>query len=138
MVMVQEFADGGDLFALLQKHGGRLGERVAVSLVLEPFLRVLQVGGWRYWAFSFEGGGAFFWEALAAPRGRGGLGGRLEGGMKGVPAAPAARAREAREQGGQQQRSPLRRCAPRRAGRGARTRPPKSRAWSNPPTPSTA
>ncbi|GBF96843.1 aurora protein [Raphidocelis subcapitata] len=42
VVMVQEFADGGDLFALLQKHGGRLGERVAVSLVLEPFLRVLQ------------------------------------------------------------------------------------------------
>ena len=43
MVMVQEFADGGDLFNLLQKYGGRLHERAAVSLVLEPFLRVLQV-----------------------------------------------------------------------------------------------
>jgi hypothetical protein len=42
-VMVQEYADGGDLFSLLQKYGGRLSERVTVSLVLEPFLRVLQV-----------------------------------------------------------------------------------------------
>ncbi|KAI8465173.1 MAG: serine/threonine protein kinase [Monoraphidium minutum] len=42
VVMVQEYADGGDLFSLLQKYGGRLSERVAVSLVLEPFLRVLQ------------------------------------------------------------------------------------------------
>jgi hypothetical protein len=41
--MVQEFADGGDLFSLLQKYGGRLSEHVTVSLVLEPFLRVLQV-----------------------------------------------------------------------------------------------
>ena len=41
-MLVQEFADGGDLFALLQRYGGRLSERVAVSLVLEPFLRVLQ------------------------------------------------------------------------------------------------
>ncbi|KAI8467840.1 MAG: kinase-like domain-containing protein, partial [Monoraphidium minutum] len=40
--MVQEFVDGGDLFSLLQKYGGRLHERAAVSLVLEPFLRVLQ------------------------------------------------------------------------------------------------
>jgi hypothetical protein len=41
--MVQEYADGGDLFSLLQKYGGRLSERVAVQMVLEPFLRVLQV-----------------------------------------------------------------------------------------------
>lgn len=43
MVMVQEYADGGDLFSLLQKYGGRLGEKVAVQMVLDPFLRVLQV-----------------------------------------------------------------------------------------------
>lgn len=43
MVMVQEFADGGDLFNLLQKYGGCLSERVAVQMVLDPFLRVLQV-----------------------------------------------------------------------------------------------
>jgi aurora kinase len=43
--MVQEYADGGDLFSLLQRYGGRLSERVTVSLVLEPFLRVLQVWG---------------------------------------------------------------------------------------------
>jgi hypothetical protein len=55
--MVQEFADGGDLFNLLQKYGGRLSERVTVSLVLEPFLRVLQVGG---------GGGVGVCECLSA------------------------------------------------------------------------
>jgi hypothetical protein len=43
VVMVQEYADGGDLFSLLQKHGGRLSEKVAVQMVLDPFLRVLQV-----------------------------------------------------------------------------------------------
>ena len=42
VVMVQEYADGGDLFSLLQKYGGRLGEKAAVQMVLEPFLRVLQ------------------------------------------------------------------------------------------------
>jgi len=42
VVMVQEYADGGDLFSLLQKYGGRLGEKVAVQMVLDPFLRVLQ------------------------------------------------------------------------------------------------
>ena len=42
MVMVQEYADGGDLFTLLQKYGGRLGEKVAVQMVLDPVLRVLQ------------------------------------------------------------------------------------------------
>ena len=41
VVMVQEYADGGDLFSLLQRHGGRLSEKVAVQMVLEPFLRVL-------------------------------------------------------------------------------------------------
>ena len=46
VVMVQEYADGGDLFALLQKYGGRLSERVAVQMVLDPFLRVLQVNDW--------------------------------------------------------------------------------------------
>jgi serine/threonine protein kinase len=39
--MVQEYADGGDLFGLLQRHGGRLSERVAVQMVLDPFIRVL-------------------------------------------------------------------------------------------------
>lgn len=42
VVLVQEYADGSDLFNLLQKYGGRLGERTAVQLVLDPFLRVLQ------------------------------------------------------------------------------------------------
>lgn len=41
--MVQEYADAGDLFALLRKYGGRLSERIAVQMVLDPFLRVLQV-----------------------------------------------------------------------------------------------
>jgi Sec-independent protein secretion pathway component TatC len=43
VVMVQEFADGGDLFNLLHKYGGCLSERIAVQMVLDPFLRVLQV-----------------------------------------------------------------------------------------------
>ncbi|KAF8058460.1 hypothetical protein HT031_005584 [Scenedesmus sp. PABB004] len=42
VVLVQEYASGGNLFELLQKYGGRLSEHVAVQLVLEPFLRVLQ------------------------------------------------------------------------------------------------
>lgn len=48
VVMVQEYAGGGDLFRLLQKYGGRLSERQAVAMVLDPFLRALQVGlgGW--------------------------------------------------------------------------------------------
>jgi serine/threonine protein kinase len=37
----QEYADGRDLFTLLHKYGGRLSERLAVQLILEPFLRVL-------------------------------------------------------------------------------------------------
>ncbi|KAL6762355.1 kinase-like domain-containing protein [Haematococcus lacustris] len=41
VVMVQEYADGCDLFTLLHKYGGRLSERLAVQMVLEPFLRVL-------------------------------------------------------------------------------------------------
>ncbi len=39
---MQEYADGSDLFTLLHKYGGRLSERLAVQMVLEPFLRVLQ------------------------------------------------------------------------------------------------
>ncbi|GLI58679.1 hypothetical protein VaNZ11_000422 [Volvox africanus] len=42
VILVQEYADGSDLFTLLHKYGGRLTERLAVQLVLEPFLRVLQ------------------------------------------------------------------------------------------------
>lgn len=38
---VQEYADGSDLFTLLHKYGGRLSERLAVQMVLDPFLRVL-------------------------------------------------------------------------------------------------
>jgi hypothetical protein len=48
--MVQEYANGGDLFNLLQKYGGCLSERIAVQMVLDPFLRVLQVisnGVWK-------------------------------------------------------------------------------------------
>jgi tRNA A-37 threonylcarbamoyl transferase component Bud32 len=41
VVLVLEHCDGGDLFGLLQRYGGRLTEKVAVQLVLEPFLRVL-------------------------------------------------------------------------------------------------
>lgn len=43
MVMVLEYADGGDLFNLLSRHGGRLSERMAVDLVLKPFLRVMHL-----------------------------------------------------------------------------------------------
>lgn len=43
MVLVQEYAAGGNLFDLLQRYGGRLNEHVTVQMVLEPFLRVLQV-----------------------------------------------------------------------------------------------
>ncbi|GFR50550.1 hypothetical protein Agub_g12824 [Astrephomene gubernaculifera] len=41
VVMVQEFADGGDLFTLLHRYGGRMPERQAVEMVLLPCLRVL-------------------------------------------------------------------------------------------------
>ncbi|KAL6756955.1 kinase-like domain-containing protein [Haematococcus lacustris] len=41
VVMVQEYADGSDLFTLLHKYGGRLSERLAVQMVIEPFLRVM-------------------------------------------------------------------------------------------------
>lgn len=43
VVLVQEYAAGGNLFDLLQRYGGRLNEHVTVQMVLEPFLRVLQV-----------------------------------------------------------------------------------------------
>eukprot|EP00878_Enallax_costatus_P023847 GHUV01025401.1.p1 GENE.GHUV01025401.1~~GHUV01025401.1.p1 ORF type:complete len:365 (+),score=61.91 GHUV01025401.1:110-1204(+) len=42
VVLVQEYAAGGNLFDMLQKYGGRLTEHVTVQMVLEPFLRVLQ------------------------------------------------------------------------------------------------
>jgi hypothetical protein len=62
VIMVQEYADGGDLFSMLQRYGGRLSERAAVAMVLEPFLRVLQVasvlgGGGRFWGWGVEGWG---------------------------------------------------------------------------------
>ena len=38
---MQEYADGCDLFNVMQKHGGRLSERLAVQMVLDPFIRVL-------------------------------------------------------------------------------------------------
>ena len=41
VVMVQEYADGADLFNVLHKYGGRMSERLAVQLVLDPFMRVL-------------------------------------------------------------------------------------------------
>eukprot|EP00798_Chlamydomonas_sp_ICE-L_P005562 gene5562-4199_t len=41
VVMVQEYAAGGDLYRLLHKNGGRLVERQAVEMVLHPFLLAL-------------------------------------------------------------------------------------------------
>lgn len=41
VILVQEFAGGGDLFRLLQRYGGKLPERVCVELVMQPFLFVL-------------------------------------------------------------------------------------------------
>eukprot|EP00798_Chlamydomonas_sp_ICE-L_P020296 gene20296-27053_t len=41
IIMVEEYADGSDLFTLLHKYGGRMSERLAVQMVLEPFLKVL-------------------------------------------------------------------------------------------------
>eukprot|EP00201_Polytomella_parva_P001477 CAMPEP_0175087784 /NCGR_PEP_ID=MMETSP0052_2-20121109/30025_1 /TAXON_ID=51329 ORGANISM="Polytomella parva, Strain SAG 63-3" /NCGR_SAMPLE_ID=MMETSP0052_2 /ASSEMBLY_ACC=CAM_ASM_000194 /LENGTH=633 /DNA_ID=CAMNT_0016360173 /DNA_START=323 /DNA_END=2224 /DNA_ORIENTATION=+ len=41
VVLVQEFADGSDLFTLLHLNGGRLSEKQAVEEVLIPFLNVL-------------------------------------------------------------------------------------------------
>lgn len=38
VVLVQEYAEGGDLYRLLHKNGGRLSERQAVEMVLHPFL----------------------------------------------------------------------------------------------------
>lgn len=38
VVMVQEYAEGGDLYRLLHRNGGRLSERQAVEMVLHPFL----------------------------------------------------------------------------------------------------
>ena len=41
VVMVQEYVDGADLLTVMHKYGGRLSERQAVQLVLDPFLRAL-------------------------------------------------------------------------------------------------
>ncbi len=42
MIIVQEFAEGGDLLRYMYKAGGRLSERQAVEMVLQPFLAALQ------------------------------------------------------------------------------------------------
>lgn len=42
VVLVEEYAEGGDLFSLIEKSGGRLPERAAASLVIAPLLRALQ------------------------------------------------------------------------------------------------
>ena len=52
MVLVQEALCGDLLRFMYRKYGGRLPERVAVSLVLRPLLRALdhlhsKVGVWR-------------------------------------------------------------------------------------------
>jgi hypothetical protein len=41
VVLVEEFAEGGDLLAMMMRHGGRLTELVAVNDVLRPLLTVL-------------------------------------------------------------------------------------------------
>lgn len=41
VIMVEEYADGCDLLALLQRHGGRLSEQLSVQAVLGPFVRAL-------------------------------------------------------------------------------------------------
>eukprot|EP00775_Hariotina_reticulata_P007638 gene7638-7840_t len=41
VVLVQEFATGGDLWAFMDTNSGRLTEQMTVSLVLQPFLRAL-------------------------------------------------------------------------------------------------
>eukprot|EP00798_Chlamydomonas_sp_ICE-L_P027993 gene27993-32420_t len=40
--MVMEFAEKGDLFAVLQKHGGIMGETVAVDQIITPALSALE------------------------------------------------------------------------------------------------
>eukprot|EP00798_Chlamydomonas_sp_ICE-L_P015342 gene15342-21429_t len=41
VVLVQEYAGGSDLFHIMHKFGGKVNERLAVQMVLEPFLKVL-------------------------------------------------------------------------------------------------
>eukprot|EP00798_Chlamydomonas_sp_ICE-L_P019410 gene19410-26068_t len=42
VVIVQEYCEGGDLLKVVYKCGGRLFERQAVNIVLQPFLQALQ------------------------------------------------------------------------------------------------
>ena len=39
--MVLEYAEGGDLYSLMQRVGGRMAEEQTINLVLLPFLRAL-------------------------------------------------------------------------------------------------
>ncbi len=41
-MLVQEFAEGGDLFALMSRQAGKMTERMVVALVLQPFLAAMQ------------------------------------------------------------------------------------------------
>jgi hypothetical protein len=61
VVLVQEYAAGGNLFDLLQRYGGRLNEHVTVQMVLEPFLRVLQVSRALQWGLGVQWGSVGFW-----------------------------------------------------------------------------
>lgn len=48
VVIVQDFAEQGDLLRLLKRYGGVLPERVVVNEVLRPLLHALAYmhGGW--------------------------------------------------------------------------------------------
>lgn len=41
-ILIQEFANSGDLFSLLVKSGAKLPERTATELVVRPLLRGIQ------------------------------------------------------------------------------------------------
>lgn len=60
MVLVVEFCTGGDLLRLMYKCGGRLLERQAVNMVLQPFLTALHYlhtqGIVHRWARGAHGG----------------------------------------------------------------------------------
>lgn len=42
VVMVLDYAGGGDLYGLLKRAGGRLPEEQALDLVLRPFLAAME------------------------------------------------------------------------------------------------